>query len=156
MERHGVVLGTIEGRAADIGANAQGFAVELGEQRQQESAGARAEIGDTRSSRTSMVCGDCPERCLDHRLCFGPRKKCVPANLEAQPPEFLVSQNAGDRLMRETALSKGMDPRLFRAREDMMRLGGESAVVEPQRVTHNETRVEGSAFKAVPAQLVRQ
>src|SRR3974390_407895 len=141
MQRAGVVLGAVECGTADIGADSEGFAVELGKHRQQKSAGARPEVGDAESSRTSMVCGDCRKRCLDHRLCFGPGKKSVPANIEAQPPEFLVSQNARDRLMRETTLGQCMDLRLFRPREHMTRLSHERTVVEPQGVTHDETCV---------------
>src|SRR3974377_1686485 len=97
MQRAGVVLGAVEGGTADIGADSEGFAAERGKHRQQKSAGARPEVGDAESARTSLVCGDCRKRCLDHRLCFGAGKKKVPAKLEPQPPEFLVVPGASKR-----------------------------------------------------------
>ena len=83
---------------------------QLREQRQQETARARAEVEDAQRRRPVA---DLVERRLDHGLGLGPRDQDRRTDLEAQAPELLRAQDVGDRLARSPAPHQGFERRFL-------------------------------------------
>ena len=84
----------------DVGADADGVR-QFGQQREQQRAGAGAEIGDAQRARARSAGVDRGERRLDHGFGFRPRHQRGGVSAQRQAPEFLDAEDARDRLALE-------------------------------------------------------
>ena len=82
---------------------------QLRQQRQQDRAGAGAEIGDAQRAIEVSAGAQQFQRQFDHRLGIGPRHQCRGRELQRQPPKLLLAENAGDRLAREATAGEFLE-----------------------------------------------
>ena len=100
---------TCQSRARDIGRDDSGRGP-LDRERDREAAAARAKVG---GRQAAVRIGNNSERDLDDQLRFLARDQHGGGNLERQPPEFLLSDDVGERLAADAPL----DERFVFARE---------------------------------------
>ena len=94
--------------------NVSGEAMRVGqfrEQRQQDRAGAGAEIGDPQRAVGRAVGAPQLKRTLDHGFGVGTRHQRRGREMQRQSPKFLDAENARDRLAGEAALREGFEAR---------------------------------------------
>ena len=101
------------------------------QQREQDRARAGAEINDAK--RASRGGADDLQRQLDHRLGIRPRHQRRRGEFQGQAPEFLLPENARDRLAVDAPRGEGFDRVRFVRRELPVRRGDETREVEVQR-----------------------
>src|SRR5262249_56138943 len=87
----------IEGWGVNIRADAVRLG-QLGKQRQQQRAGAGAEIGDAQVLRLAPLIAERGQRRLDHGFALRARQQRFAVDLEPQAPKFLAADDARDRL----------------------------------------------------------
>ena len=82
---------------------------QFGQQREQNCAGAGAEIGDAQRTIEVSAGAQQFQRQFDHRLGIGPRHQRRGRELQRQPPKFLLAENARDRLAREATAGEFLE-----------------------------------------------
>ncbi len=90
---------------------------QFGQQRQQNRAGAGAEIGDAQRAIEASTGAQQFQRQFDHRLGIGPRHQRRGRELQRQPPEFLLADNARDRFACEATACEVFEASRFVRRE---------------------------------------
>jgi hypothetical protein len=99
-------------------------------------------IGDLKHPRTWIGAGNRGKHRRDDSLGLRPRHKGCRIELERQTPEFLASDNAGNRFTGEATCRQRSDGRCLLGCERPLRPRGEGRVVERQSVTDDEACIE--------------
>ena len=87
-----------------------GRARQLGQQREQQTSGAHAEV---EQAQRPLPIGQLRQHRLDDRLGLGARDQDRRANLKTQAPELLLAKEVGDRFAREAASYQRVQARLL-------------------------------------------
>jgi hypothetical protein len=82
------------------------------------------------------------ERQLDHRLGIGPRHQRRRCELQRQPPELLLADNARDRFACETTAGEVFEACGFVLRESALRRRDHAGQVEAEHVARQQPCVE--------------
>ena len=93
---------------------------------------------------------------LDHRFGVGPRHQRRRRKLQRQTPEFLGSENTRDRLTREAAARKVLQPHGLSRGDGPRRGRDEAGQVETQRRADQNPRVEFRRIDCVCPEPGRQ
>ena len=101
---------------------------QLGQQREQQAAGADAEVEQAQRPR---AIGQLRQHRLDHGLGRGARDQDRRADLEAQAPELLLAKEVGDRFAREAAACQGLQARPLCGAEPVHPAGHERGAFGP-------------------------
>jgi len=142
-ERGGIGARDIERRAGNI--DAQPLRIRpFGQDRQQQAAGAGAEIEDTGARDAAQKI----ERGGDQRFAVGARIEHGRRHREVETPEFAAAENARHRLARETALLIPGKKHLFLRRDEGAGLADHLDLARPRRAAHHEPRIEFGRWKA--------
>ena len=119
---------------------------QLGQQRQQDRAGAGAEIGDAQRTIEASAGAQQFQRQFDHRLGIRPRHQRRGRELQRQPPKFLLAENAGDRFAREATAGEFLEACRFVRGELALRGRYQAGQVEAKGMARQNPRVEFGGF----------
>ena len=120
---------------------------QFGQQRQQNCAGAGAEIGDAQRAIEVAAGAHQLQRQFDHRLGIGPRHQRRGRELQRQSPEFLLAENARDRLARE-APARILRQSAASAEVSRRRLRDHAGQVEAEHGCQKNARIEFGVIDA--------
>ena len=107
---------------------------QLGQQRQQDCAGAGAEIGDAQRTIEVSAGAQQFQRQFDHRFGIRPRHQRRGRKLQRQTPKLLLAENARDRFAREATAGEFLEACRFVRRELALRGRYQAGQVEAERV----------------------
>ena len=151
----GVDFSSVERLPADVGADARGGG-EFGEQRQQDGAGPGADVSDAKLAVFGKIVPDDLKRSGNNGFGIGTRHQCRVGQAQVEAPEFLVAQNAGDRLMHQAALRKGGDDAGLILSHLAVRLDRKAGVIEAERRADQKARIEVRRIDIAGFEFCRQ
>ena len=154
-ETAGIVARHHERLGTRVGADAEGVR-QFGQERQNERAAAGAEVGDAQRSRARAVHVDRCERSLDDGFRFRSRHQRRGIDAQWQAPEFLVPDNARDRLAGEATVRQSGDGVFLIRAKPARGSRGERRMIEAKRVADQDTGVEFGRVEARGAKFCRQ